>query len=570
MDFSNQDEMERGPDFADDMMQDKDGLNSDSAELIVKQKEMPARNQGYDLIFDQDGVFLKSCPGGVKPNITDCLDYLKRKGLFGVLDSELQTFFDSGTESLWKIADAREETILNEEILVKLADRNMQAFLELLPPDPQGELLTGDKIEEILKDRYRIAFGINRQTIDSLLADRTYYKPVLVAQGREPARGQDGELTFHFTLEQNSNKVFEVEEDGRINFRDRNKIESVKAGEVLVSRTPAGAGTDGMDVLGKAIVASRGREVVLPFGKNVMLSEDKLSLIAKAGGYIEIINDKIIISPTYIIRGDVDMKVGNVEFDGDVLITGNVNSGFSIKATGNITVNGVVEGAFLESGADIILKKGIQGADIGKLQAKGSLYAQFIHRAHVEAEEKICADIILHSKVNCEGEVELIAKNGLLVGGTIDIGNCLVARTIGMESGVQTKIKLGISPKKRERYFEIGEMLNDIRSNIDRMDRALKSSTGKVTGTEIRMEITKKMLTLNKEQIALEKEHEDLEKLIKSAKDGCVHVLNKIYPGTRINIGSAMYNVNSEETFVTYRNVGGLIETETCRYRTKP
>ena len=568
MDFSNQDELERKPDNVNKDLQGKDQSDSSSTASIPHEENRFILEHGFDLVYDEDGVYIKSCPGAKRPNIDESLYYLKRKGFTGVQETQLQTLFYSGTEDILKIADARPENILNEDITAKIIDRNMQAYIEMLPPDPQGELLTEDKIIEILHDRYNIQFGIDREAIEKLLADRVYFSHVRIAQGREAVRGQDGKLQYHFTLEQD-NKVFEVAEDGRINFRDRNKIESVKTGQVLVSRTPAEEGTDGMDVLGKTIAAARGKDVSLPFGKNVLISEDKLQLLAKVGGYVEIINDKIVISPTYFIRGDVDMKVGNVEYEGDVMIAGNVNSGFTIKASGNITINGVVEGAFLESGGDIILKKGIQGADMGKLHAGGNLYAQFIHRANVEVEGKICADIVLHSKIKCESEVELTAKNGLLVGGIIDVGNCLTARTIGMESGVQTKIKLGISPKKRERYLEISDMLGEIRSNIERMDRALKSSTSNITGTEIRMEITKKMLSLDKELVALEKEHEDLAKLIESAKEGSVNVLNKIYPGTRINIGTAVYNVNSEETYVTYRNIGGYIETETCRYRVK-
>ncbi len=563
------DEFQREPDSADQIMQDPIETVDPQSALTAEEDDKFAQEHGYRLVYGEDGVYLKTFPGGPRPNITDCLEYLKRKGILGVEDTHLQRFFNSGEEGLLSVGDAREEKILDEEILVKVIDRNMQAYMEILPGDSQGELLTKEKIIEDLNSRYGVQFGVDEQAIEKLLAEKAYYSPILIAQGREAVRGHDGSLQYHFTVEKDNIQVFEVEEDGRINFRDRSKIESVKQGQVLVTRTLAGEGTDGMDVLGKTIVAARGKEVVLPFGKNVVVSEDKLTLTAKVGGYVEITDGKIFVSPTYMIRGDIDMKVGNVDFDGDVLITGNVNAGFTVKASGSITINGVVEGAFLESGGDIILKKGIQGADSGTIRAKGNLFAQFIHRANVEVEGKICADIILHSKIKCESEVELTAKNGLLVGGNVDVGNCLAARTIGMESGVQTRIKLGISPKKRERCLEIGDMVNDLRSNIDRMDRALKSSASKITGPEIRLEITKKMLTMNKELIALEKEHAELERLIESAKDGCVHVLNKVYPGTRINIGSALYNVNTEETYVTYRNIGGYIETETCRYKAK-
>ena len=325
MDFSNQDELERKPDNVNKDLQGNDQSDSSSTASIPHEENRFILEHGFELVYGEDGVYIKSCPGAKRPNIDESLYYLKRKGFTGVQETQLQTLFYSGTEDILKIADARPENILNEDITAKIIDRNMQAYIEMLPPDPQGELLTEDKIIEILHDRYNIQFGIDREAIEKLLADRIYFSHVRIAQGREAVRGQDGKLEYHFTLEQD-NKVFEVAEDGRINFRDRNKIESVKSGQVLVSRTPAEDGTDGMDVLGKTIAAARGKDVSLPFGKNVLISEDKLELIAKVGGYVEIINDKIVISPTYFIRGDVDMKVGNVEYEGDVMITGNVNS----------------------------------------------------------------------------------------------------------------------------------------------------------------------------------------------------------------------------------------------------
>jgi uncharacterized protein (DUF342 family) len=151
----------------------------------------------------------------------------------------------------------------------------------------------------------------------------------------------------------------------------------------------------------------------------------------------------------------------------------------------------------------------------------------------------------------------------------MSVGKMLVARVIGAESGVSTKIKLGISPKKRERYFQIGEELEQIKSGIVRMDRALKSTVGQLTGLEIRMEVTRKMLALKKEQVDLERELHELETQILEAKDGNVHVLNKIYPGARISIGACIYEAKSEEIFVTYHVRDGFIASEPCRYKTK-
>lgn len=522
----------------------------------------------FELLYTPDGVFIRVSGRAGSRDFEDCRRYLKRKGI-QFMEPDLAAAFKSSGGSPVRIAGPCEQIILDDEINAEVSDQGMTASIVLFPGEPGGKQLSREKIFELLKDQHKIVFGVDPGEIDRILKDHIYDELVVIAKGKEPVRGADGRLTYHFTIEQRE-KTYKVEEDGRINFRERSKIESVKEGDVLVSRTMAGAGEPGMDVYGRPIAAQKGKEVALPGGKNVVYSDDKLSLLAKFSGHIEIINDKIFISPTYILHGDVDMKVGNIDFDGDVQITGNVGSEFIVRATGNITINGVVEAATIEAGGDVILKKGIQGADKGMIRAKGSLYSLFIHRTDVEVEHKVVADIILHSKIKCEGEVELTDKNGLLVGGNLSAGKMLVARVIGAESGVSTKIKLGISPKKRERYFKIGEELEQIRSGVERMDRALKSTVGQLTGLEIRMEVTKKMLSLRKEQVEMERELHELEAQIAGAKDGNVHVLNKVYPGARISIGASVYDVKNEEMFVTYHVREGFIVSEPCRYRTKP
>lgn len=545
------------------------GTEEELLELAGLQKDGETEKQNgntYELSFAPDGVFVRFLQGTGVRDLENCRNYLKRKGV-SFADQDLTAAFKSPGIPV-RIADPCEEIILDDEILAQVSDQGMSASIILIPGEERGKRLTREKIFEILRDQYRIIFGVDPAEIERVLKEGIYNEPVEIAKGKLPVRGTDGELKYHFTIEERE-KTYKVEEDGRINYRDRSKIESVKEGQVLVTRTLAGSGEQGMDVYGRPLPAQKGKEIALPSGKNVVYSADKLSLLAKIGGHIEIINDKIIISPTYILHGDVDMKTGNIDFEGDVMITGNVGSEFVVKATGNITVNGVVEAATLEAGGDVILKKGIQGADKGVIRAKGSLFSLFIHRTDVEVEHRVVADIILHSKIKCEGEVELTDKNGLLLGGNISAGKMLVARIIGAESGVSTKIKLGISPKKRERYFNIGEELEQIKSGVERMDRALKSTVGQMTGLEIRMEVTKKLIALRKQQVELEQELRDLEIQINEAKDGNVHVLNKVYPGTRISIGACIYEVKAQEMFTTYHVREGFITPEPCMYRAK-
>ena len=51
---------------------------------------------------------------------------------------------------------------------------------------------------------------------------------------------------------------------------------------------------------------------------------------------------------------------GNIDFLGSVIVLKR-KSGFTIKASGDIEINGIVEAAKIEAGGNITVKRGIQG-----------------------------------------------------------------------------------------------------------------------------------------------------------------------------------------------------------------
>lgn len=71
------------------------------------------------------------------------------------------------------------------------------------------------------------------------------------------------------------------------------------------------------------------------------------------------------------ISGDVDLNIGNIDFNGDVNITGNVITGVTIRAMGSIYIGGYVEGAVIKSNKDIVLNKGVNANGSDRLKPKG-------------------------------------------------------------------------------------------------------------------------------------------------------------------------------------------------------
>ena len=89
-------------------------------------------------------------------------------------------------------------------------------------------------------------------------------------------------------------------------------------------------------------------------------------MIADVNGEATFINDKINVETVYTINGDIDLKTGNQFFLGTIIVIGNVEDGFSVKATGNIEVRGNVGKAELSAEGDVIVHQGITGKGTGR------------------------------------------------------------------------------------------------------------------------------------------------------------------------------------------------------------
>ena len=66
-----------------------------------------------------------------------------------------------------------------------------------------------------------------------------------------------------------------------------------------------------------------------------------------------------------------------VDFNGDIVIHGNVEAGVVINAGKSLTVDGVVESASITAGGMVCLKRGMQGGGKGSITAGGDIFTEF-------------------------------------------------------------------------------------------------------------------------------------------------------------------------------------------------
>ncbi|WP_066683537.1 DUF342 domain-containing protein [Christensenella intestinihominis] len=520
------------------------------------------------LCYKDDGVYLRVQPakdGGKAIDKLKMIETIKRKRIDHPRLDIISALITATTPAEEKIAEAQEEFIIDEEMSVELSEDHMQAFLTLLPPDEHGQKLAPEEIERLLKEHYHITYGIDPEGLETVCSERPYGKKTLIASGTPPQAGQDGSVTYYFATKDQSGELLS-DETGKVDFRNISKFERVSEGQVLVRREFAAVGEDGTNVLGKRLAASKGKEAPFPKpGKNVRLSEDRRELKSLINGKASIKAGKVFVLPHIKIDGDIDMSVGNVDFDGDIVISGNVNPGFTVTGTGDVLVAGSFEAASIQAAGNVTIQGGVKGADRGKITAGGSVSAPFIERTVITSGENVTTGMLVNCHVTCEGYIDVSQGRGTLVGGSTSAGQYVVARTIGSDAGVPTKVLIGALAQKRQRAAEVEKMLAGLDSNIGRLELALKKQAPEAH-EKAKLDLMVASLKLKAEKTKLLEEKETLEKEILAAKAGTVHVLGTIYKGVKLYFGKEAYTVPYDNKYVTYFREQKEILTESCRY----
>ena len=430
---------------------------------------------------------------------------------------------------------------------LSITDDGVYAHL-LVKEIPEDLRLSTDQLVSFLHQK-GVTYGIDIGMLSELAMDpgRFVGGKIVVAKGKEPVAGQPGSIRFVYQ-EKNEEQKKRLESD-RIDLRDVTKLDNVKKGDLLAEKIPPKPGVPGISVTGAVIQPKPGTEAFFRIGKNVVQNEEQTKLYAAIDGLVSITNrGKINVFPVYEVNGDVDYKVGNIDFNGTVVVRGSVLPGFRIRSNGDIRIIGTVEGAFLEAGGSIEVTEGVVGQNKGKLYAGRNVKCSFVQDAMITAgEDVLVAQSIMHSHIKAGKNVICQSGNGLIVGGIIQAGDRVTARTIGNAMSTQTQIEVGVNPELRNELIELRGRLQTLKDNEDKSEKALnllnqKAAAGKLEPSKMEM---RKKLDLTLKQIRAEindirSRMLEIEKTLEGTWQASVEVSGFIYPGTKVVIGRAV------------------------------
>ncbi|MDX9800195.1 MAG: FapA family protein [Spirochaetia bacterium] len=458
----------------------------------------------------------------------------------------------------------------NDSIIsLKIEENDMKAYITVTPPGQGGSDLGKDTVLSFLKNNM-VIYGVDEQKLEDFLDHPEYGTRFLVAEGSYPVHGNDAKIVYNFNTE--ATPSFLKEKNGRIDFRDKNLVQNVVEGQVLAEKTPAEKGRKGRTVTGKTLEAKDGADKEILVGNNTVLSRDGLKATSACNGQVLLVNERITVENVYIVEGDVNLSTGNIHFLGTVLVKGNVEDGFSVKATGNIEVLGNVGKCNLDAVGNILVHQGINCRGEGLVKAGKGVVAKFIQNSNVEAGEMIfVSDGIINSYVDSNSRIICKGKRATIVGGKLRATEEISAKTFGSLAVGSTEIEVGFDPKSKERLLELEKAKEPLDKELDEIDRNLvtlenlkKKLRDKFPEDKQQMldEITARIEEINAELEAIAAENEEIYKHIHSLKSvGRVSASATVYPGVKITIKDARLEVKNELKRLTFVNEDSIIKT---------
>ncbi len=427
------------------------------------------------------------------------------------------------------------------EAKVRLSRDNMKAYLFL--PTPELESYSFNYILAMLQSS-GISYGIKENKIKQMLEQQIYNQEVLVAEGQIPEDGVDGYYEYKFDM--NFSKKPKIKPDGSVDYWSIKMVEIVTKDQVIAEYHKSIQGKDGVDLKGKPVLAKRGRDLVPLRGKGFERSEDGATYRSMMDGKIEMSGERIVILPVYEINGDADLSVGNIDFRGDVIIHGSVCSGLTVKATGSVTVDGIVEGANIEAGKDIVLRSGVMGASRATIMANGNISAKFFEYTRVHANGTIQADVFLNCQVSCGESIILNGKKASIIGGEVGAIESIEVDTLGSEGEVRTHVKIGNDMATRRRISVLQNKIKIEKTNLSKIEEGLKI-LNELKNDPRRTDLLRVKIRDTALLAGDEAELEKLQDQIERARGGSVKVTGNVYPGVRVEIDELRVLVKEQQ-----------------------
>ncbi|MGL5633604.1 MAG: flagellar assembly protein A [Sarcina sp.] len=362
------------------------------------------KNLGY---IDKEGIYFPNKTEEIKIIANDLValrvnNKLKKECIITKNDMvEIAICYEEPTRKMDLIIEKNDmlatlECIYNEGITYDIKKVSFENELKLQVVEvgiKKAMMYKPDEVIAFLR-KHSIMFGIQYKEFQNILEGN---KRGVIAKGLEKKDTVDDfiELQNH-----SSEQVGELE---KVNYLDKNKINSVKEGETVGKIIKGTLGIEGKTIKGTIIPVRKIKELDLKLGEGVKQVGDTIvATIAGLPVYTEK-NHKFEIKKSYEVPLNVDFKTGNVKFNGEVNIKGSVEENLSVYGAYAVNINGNVTLAKVSS--------------LGNINIEGKILQSDIQCGFLENQynkKKAMLEILKIDFKNLRADIEMILANNLL------------------------------------------------------------------------------------------------------------------------------------------------------------
>ena len=479
---------------------------------------------------------------------------------------------DNGKHELFFMIAER----VDGQVNIDISEDKMSASMTLISAYG-GKDATLPMILNALKS-HKVKMGLSKPKILSLIQQLAILPPGEqccsdIAIGKPSINGINASLARQVPLARERLLQPQEREDGSVDMRSLGAMIMVKPGDVLMIKTPATSGEAGYNVNGDILLQVEGKDRKMLAGDGTQLdSNDPNQLVATVPGQPVENRQGMQVDDVLQIK-DVDVKYGHVNFEGSILISGDVQEGMKVTSSGDITVMGFVDSATLEAKGDVIVSKGIIGRLVKEhelsttITAQGQICAQFVQYSNLTAHSNILVTKqLLHSHSRSDSQITVSdpkAKRGDLVGGTATAGKGIKAVAFGATAG--TKTELFCAMNQAELRAEVKVVDDETKKlavqGLDIEARLRKLPPKTEWQTDAGMIEQVKMMLDEKKHIANQRAQSELKfKQIEKEVAGyynkyCIQAEKHIFANVEINIGPAKNRTQREHGPCQVKNV---------------
>jgi uncharacterized protein (DUF342 family) len=308
----------------------------------------------------------------------------------------------------------------------------------------------------------------------------------------------------------------------------------------------------GFDVKGTVLDPEQGITVIVnrddsiketPQGTGVRLTA------ARSGNLIYDGKD-LKISSVQEVKGDVGKATGNINFSGELRISGKVEPGYSVIGGLNVLIRGGAEGALVSAGGKAVIAGGIRGAGKGVVRARRTIETAFVEEATLLAVEDITVKSgCVRCNIKTNGRLIISGETGKLIGGVSRARLGVNVHDLGSAKGIQTEISFGQDYLIKDQIEVTGGEIDKVKAGLKQIDLKIKQaekSPSLLNAARLeKVKFLKRLEQLNLRVFTLREKFEE-------HHESEVRVSGAVYPGVVLESHGRYYEVRQTRSGVIF------------------